>query len=385
MMPSGSSAMVRRDIGIAPGTPGGRSVGSTTPAVVSALSCNLCSKHLATTCFLCACDCVFCEECTYSHFENSCECPTCRRRLGENDFTELVVADANNRTSDIGKASMQSMFTKKSGGGYLQYSELCQSLIRQIDCSKQATKFLLKQLLVETHKESRKNIVAARSFESIQKENTQLRQLNSSQRLQYEHTITDLQNKLKAKESTINEQNKMLQQFRKRAGVSGPFSSNGSTSGPHAIPGSSSGHIDRGRGVEGGGGGQEPPLRGLMAQRAANNVARQNTMNGRRQPFLDGLNQRSNNSTTSGSNFRPFSSSSGGSASSLTPRIRDLSANTGYHFSGVSNQNINKRRRGGTPSSAGVGTPVNAMSPTTAFTLNQGPHGRPHSLFNGRR
>ncbi len=281
---------------------------------------------------------------------------------------------------------MQSMFTKKTGGGYLQYSELCQSLIRQIDCSKQATKFLLKQLLIETHKESRKNMAAARSFEAIQKENTQLRQLNSSQRLQYEQTITDLQNKLKAKENTIAEQNQMLQQFRKRAGVSGTFSSNGSISGPHAIPGSSSGHIDRGRGVGGGGGGgegvQEPPLRGLMAQREANNVARQNTMNGRRQPFLNGLNQRNSNSTT---NFRPFSSSSGGSASSSTPRIRDLSANTGYHFSGVTNQNINKRRRGGTPSSAGAGTPIHAMSPTTAFTLNQGPHGRPHNLFNGRR
>ena len=290
---------------------------------------------------------------------------------------------------------MQALFSKKSSGGYLPYSDLCQSLIRQIDCSKQSTKFLLKQLLVESHKESRRNSIAARTYESLKTENTQLKQLNSSQRLQYEQTITDLQNKLNAKEGTIAEQNKMLQQFRKFNGSSDSFSTNNSVSGPHPIPGSSSGHMDRGPSVR-----QEPPLRGLMAQREANKAAQQNAMNGRRQPFLNvlnqrssnpagsnpnyGLNQRSNNPTGSNPNFRPFSSSSGGSASSSTPRIRDLSANTGYHFTGISNQNMNKRRRGGTPSSIGAGTPHQAMSPTTAFTLNQGPHGRPH-MFNGQR
>ena len=33
------------------------------------------------------------QDCTYSHFEHSSSCPTCRKQLGENDFTELVVAD----------------------------------------------------------------------------------------------------------------------------------------------------------------------------------------------------------------------------------------------------------------------------------------------------
>ncbi len=32
-------------------------------------------------------------DCTYSHFEHSSSCPTCRKQLGENDFTELVVAE----------------------------------------------------------------------------------------------------------------------------------------------------------------------------------------------------------------------------------------------------------------------------------------------------
>ncbi len=55
-----SSVILRGGTGIPPGSSGGRSVGSTRPAA-SALSCNLCSKPLATTCFLCACDCIFCE------------------------------------------------------------------------------------------------------------------------------------------------------------------------------------------------------------------------------------------------------------------------------------------------------------------------------------
>jgi hypothetical protein len=33
------------------------------------------------------------QDCTYSHFEHSSSCPTCRKQLGENDFIELVVAD----------------------------------------------------------------------------------------------------------------------------------------------------------------------------------------------------------------------------------------------------------------------------------------------------
>ena len=122
-------------------------------------------------------------------------------------------------------------------------------------------------------------------------------------------------------------------------------------------------------------GGGAPPLRGLMAQREANKIAQQNTLNGRGQPFMNAM-QNSSRSKSPGANFRPFSGGSeAGSVSSNTPRIRDLSASSGYHFTGMSNhQPLNKRRRGGTPGSMGTGTPHTAMSPTTAFTLNQGPH-----------
>lgn len=306
-------------------------------------------------------------ECTYSHFERSSQCPTCGRRLAENDFTELVVADANTGT-DVVKANMQSLLTKKHSGGMLQYSEICQSLIRQVDSTKQATKFLLKQLLLESHKSGRNNLMASRTHEALQAENTQLKQLNSSQRLQYEQTITTLQNKLKAREATIAEQSKMIDQFRKYHGGGG-----GGRGGhaPHMVPTSSSASFSSSSSLGGG----APPLRGLMAQREANKIAQQNTLNGRGQPFMNAM-QNSSRSKSPGANFRPFSGGSeAGSVSSNTPRIRDLSASSGYHFTGMSNhQPLNKRRRGGTPGSMGTGTPHTAMSPTTAFTLNQGPH-----------
>ena len=480
------------------------------------------------------------SECTYSHFERSSQCPTCGRRLAENDFTELVVADANTGT-DVVKSNMQSLLTKKHSGGMLQYSEICQSLIRQVDSTKQATKFLLKQLLLESHKSGRNNLMASRTHETLQAENTQLKQLVSSQRLQYEQTITTLQNKLTAREATIAEQNKMIDQFRKyHGGGGGSGHAPHPPPHPHMVPNSSSASfssstslgggapplrglmaqreankiahltkkhsggmlqyseicqslirqvdstkqatkfllkqllleshksgrnnlmasrthetlqaentqlkqlvssqrlqyeqtittlqnkltareatiaeqnkmIDQFRKYHGGGGGSghaphppphphmvpnsssasfssstslgggAPPLRGLMAQREANKIAQQNTLNGRSRPFMNAM-QNSSRSKSPGANFRPFSSGSteGGSVSSNTPRIRDLSASSGYHFTGMSNHNqpLNKRRRGGTPGSMGTGTPHTAMSPTTAFTLNQGPHSnRPH-------
>ena len=316
-------------------------------------------------------------ECTYSHFEQSSQCPTCHRTLGESDFTELVVADNNG--ADISKTSMQNLFSKKSSSGNLQFSDVCQSVIRQIDVSKQSTKFLLKQLLVESHRSGRTNLLAARAHESLKAENTHLKQTISSQRLQYEQTINDLQNKLKAKEGTVTELNQMLSKFQKYHAGGGARGGAGSGSGvthQNMAPNPSSASISSGRGHS------EPPLRGLMAQREANKKAQQNAMNGGGRPFMSNMNNMSRNKSP-GTNFRPFSSNSSGggsmSSSSNVSRIRDLSANSGYHFTGGANQNLNKRRRGNTPTA--LTTPH--MSPNTAFALNQGPHVR--NMFQGPR
>lgn len=316
---------------------------------------------------------LFSSDCTYSHFERSSQCPTCRKTLGDQDFTELVVADGSNGASDIAKSSMQAMFSKKNNGGYLPHAELCQSLIRQIDASKQNTKFLLKQLLVETHKQSRSNMGALRAQEQLRNENTQLKQTVSSQRLQYEQTIKDLQNKLQARESDIKELQGMLGKFQKHYGVKASDYSVGggsSVSSRHMVPGSSSGAGPRQTGI----------LGGIDAQRRERENTSQNAMSGRfagrQQLFMN-----DNRGRSPGATFRPLSSNSVGSGSS--GGIRNYTGNSAYTFTGPSNQqhNLNKRRRNGTPGSA-------PMSPTTAFTLNNGPrHSIPRQgpLFNSNR
>mmetsp|Transcript_9318 Transcript_9318/g.21129 ORF Transcript_9318/g.21129 Transcript_9318/m.21129 type:complete len:368 (+) Transcript_9318:224-1327(+) len=342
------------------------------------LLCNKCAKPLNTTCFLCACDCVFCEECTYSHFEHSSQCPTCNRRLGENDFTELVVAT---QTTDIQKTSMQALFSRKSSSGNLPFSDLCQTLIHQIDVSKQSTKFLLKQFLIESHRNGSRTMAASRAHESLKAENTHLKQKVHSQQLQYEQTIGDLQNKLRAKEQTIAENNRMIMQFRQLHGGGGPgrggpiAGARGAMAVPphaHNVPASSASSLSSRS--------AEPPLRGLMAKRDEVNRQRQQTMNGARRSFMpSGIGGHGGKSPGSNNpNFRPFSSSSIGSGSlnSSTPRIRDLSASSGYHFSGhLSNQGgqpLNKRRR--TPNGS-FGPGGHTSSPNTQFARQ---HGRYH-------
>lgn len=205
-------------------------------------------------------------------------------------------------------------------------------------------------------------MAAARTHETLRAENTQLKQANSSMRLQYEQTINDLQNKLKARESTILEMNHMLNNFQKIHGVRGGGGGGGA---PHTVPNSSSTSVTSGQG-------SGPPLRGLIAQREASMKAHQNTMNATKLPFMNTMNMNRNSSPVT--SFRPFSSSNSSCSGSIAPRIRDLTANSAYHFTGMSNQNLNKRRRGGTPTLQGTSSPHHLMSPNTAFALNQGPH-----------
>ena len=310
-------------------------------------------------------------DCTYAHFELDNKCPSCLRPLAEKDFTELVVADNNGSNSM--KSNMQALFSKKSTSGCLQFTDVCRGLIEQFDSTKQNMRFLMKQLLAESTRAGRSSYAAARAHESLKAENTHLKQMHSSLRLQYEQTINDLQNKLKAREGRESELTQMVINFQKIHGAGG---GDGRVLAPHMVPNSSSASLSSGRG-------SQPPLRGLMAQREANMIAQQNVMNGVKPPFMNNLNGNRNKSP--GANFRPFSSSNsggsigGGTLGSIAPRIRDLSANSGYHFTGITNQNMNKRRRGGTPTLQG--TPTHAMSPNTAFALNQGPHGQ-NNIFH---
>lgn len=347
-------------------------------------------------------------ECTYSHFEHNSACPTCSKSLTENDFTELVITQASNST-DVAKTSLQALFSKHSKSNStskaLPLSDLCYSLVRQLDVMKQSTKFLLKQLLMDSSSSNRKNIMQRRRMEYMKNEVTQIKQHFSAQRLQYEQINNDLQQKLAARESNnselhqkIKDQQKMIEQFQrlhagKGTGIT-PSSGTSDERSLHNVPPSTgngpmnshfhSNSVDYHQQHHN----HKSPLKGFIMQKETQNGAlHQGYENSRRIPGMPMGSRRRTNSASSSSGFlqsiqnpyktRPYSGTSNDSSISNVPRIRELSSSTGFSFSGSSSSqhqshHLNKRRRTATPGSNG--SSYYGMSPNTAFTLNQGPH-----------
>jgi hypothetical protein len=83
---------------------------ASTPFVSSHFTCNRCAQVLSGTCFQTACDCIFCEDCTWKHFEKYRDCPNCKKCLGEDDFTEIVVG-AGASDSSFKRSLVQSFLT----------------------------------------------------------------------------------------------------------------------------------------------------------------------------------------------------------------------------------------------------------------------------------
>ena len=391
-------------------------------------------------------------ECTYSHFEQSSHCPICRKTLTENDFTELVVADATTSSTNdtnnngITKTTLQTLFTKHSKSSNIKglpYSDLCYSLIRQMDVVKQSTKFLLKQLLMHSNTQNRKVAFVSKQNDKLKSDMTLLKQGQSTQRIQYEQIHNDLKNRLNARESTVQELNlklaekeRMIEQFRRlhRGNNSdgnrnhthhstnearqhhggGDTTSISGQSYHHQIP-PSTGASNRHRNVldprtrhnRNGRSNHhhhpnssansiasnaimEPPLKGFMMQRQAHQMAQQKALISRRGPNMpSSKNHNMGPPPPSTQPFtRPFSSNNSISSNSIasnTPRVRDLSHNASFNFSGGSNscggsfsgggQRLNKRRRSDNANASSSATPAShIMSPSTAFTLNQGAH-----------
>lgn len=330
-------------------------------------------------------------DCTYSHFERSSNCPACGAVLNESDFTELVVADSTS-TGETVKTSLQALFTKKTSSSSLPFSDLCYSLIRQIDAQKISTKFLLKQFLMDANL----NTQVIRTCESLKQEITQLKQTNSTQRLQFERITADLNNKLQAREAVIQEM-----QNKSRGGNVIPRSSNSNAAPPSRLGQSRMPHSLPRQ--------EKPAFQEFMQQKEAKERAQQQALQAQRAPSVLGRAAQSHQPGKRSHSYgtesarpsshgqtnitpiqqmgsRPFSSNSAGSIPG-TPRIRDLSSSSGYRFISGSNgaqwqgnnQHVNKRRRG-TPSSTGGGGGIpsvhRGMSPSTAFTLNNGHHSR---------
>ena len=345
--------------------------------------------------------------------------------MSENDFTELVIAQAHSST-DIAKSSLQALFSKHSQSSTtskaLPLSDLCFSLVRQIDVMKQSSKFLLKQLLMDSSSSNRKNILLRRHIENMQNEVTQIKQQHSAQRLQFEQIQSELQQKLAAREATnrelnekIKTQQKMIKQFQqfhndRSLHTSSPrISTHDRMS--HSIPlstGNESIHTD----INSHGGSSngiyhqlqrnhdnksfEPPLKGFMRQKEAKKIADQQAYNNLlRNPGATLKSRRVSNGSSATKTYsqqiqnhyttRPYTGTSTDSHSSSAPRIRELSSTTGFNFTGSStssthhhNRHINKRRKPSTPNSS---SSYYSMTPKTAFTLNHGPN----SIGNFRR
>ncbi len=339
---------------------------------------------------------------------------------------------------------------------------------------KQSSKFILKQLLISSNTQNRKVAFVVQQNNKLKSDVTLLKQGQSTQRIQYEQINNELKNKLNARESTIqelnmklNEKEQMLEQFRRlhrkgghvgddtTASIAGqsyhhqiPPSNDTSSRGHHRHhhrnSTSSIGHRNNQNHHRNNNNHQhlnnhnnnhqhhmssgmsvgastiasvaEPPLKGLMMQRQAHQMAQQKALvSTRRGPNIGLGRSRQQQHSSSSNNIgggsssmmmpppppstqpftRPFSSNnsiSSNSVSSNTPRVRDLSHNTSFNFSGGSNsgsnslngggggggQRLNKRRRSDkhhpNTSSTTPGAASHIMSPSTAFTLNQGAH-----------
>ena len=172
------------------------------PRPPQVLTCNRCHKPLATTCYLTRCDCIFCEDCTFTHFAASSTCPKCSRTLGEADFTELVVSGANGdgsaagggagSTAELTKASMQALFSNQHPTtGHLPHSDLCRALLKQFDVVRSSTKFVLKQMIVESTQQANARLAMARQNRRYQAQTVQMKKEYNALKLSHERQKKD--------------------------------------------------------------------------------------------------------------------------------------------------------------------------------------------------
>ena len=119
------------------------------PVLLSHFTCNQCASLLSGTVYRTACDCVFCEDCTWRHFEKSSSCPKCGSHLGEEDFTELIVGIGG---EDLQRIALQGMMVGSAQDPMNPcFAEGCKSLMRSITVFKTSTHFLLRQMILSSN------------------------------------------------------------------------------------------------------------------------------------------------------------------------------------------------------------------------------------------
>jgi hypothetical protein len=326
------------------------------------------SPHAAT--FLTRCVPFLLLECTYDHFNSSSSCPNCRKTLGADDFMELCVADPSSATQETTKNTFQNILTKFSGGSKkLSHQEMCSRLLKNLDNDRRAVRFLLKQFVFDCTNQESKTGSMGRAFEQLKQEFTQLKQQSSSQRIQYEQTVADLQHRVQALTGTVQEQQKKLEgkenqiaQFRQLYATDGmsrlPSSSHSTGSGKR---GRSSEHaLSSSQGLRNTE--QQPLMHNFAMQKQARERVKEQERRTRAPPFASTAAPESL-ITPIQLPHRPYSSMSALGPPS-TPRIRDLSSSSGYVFtssrggSGNGHHDASQRHR-------------SSMSPSNAFVYNK--------------
>jgi hypothetical protein len=288
-------------------------------------------------------------DCTYSHFNSSSNCPVCNKVLSERDFMELVVADppstgapANSKTSVF-----QNLFTKQNGKTrVMSFQDLCARTLRLQDDTRAGSKFLMKQFLIETSKQSQRFSQILRALEGLKQEFTTLKQTHNTSKIRYESVIEKLQTQLSSAQKKLEDKDRQLYQFRKIHDTMTPESpskhphpplggeqsrrvSNGSSS--HVVPGSRQ---------------HAPPMPGFMIQKEEQERARHRAIEqgSARPPILGHLHQQAQRNPY----HRPMFGSQGSGGSG------------GFHHG-------NKRPRAMSPSQAF------GMQPPGSYSASRGP------------
>jgi hypothetical protein len=304
---------------------------------------------------------------------------------------ELVIADPSASTTETVKNSFQTIFTKcTKSSNAISHQEMCQRLLKNLDIDRRAVRFLMKQFVNDVSNQGQRSGNIGRAYEVLKQENTQLKQASSSQRLQMEQTIADLQHRVQALNGTVQGQqqklqdkDKQLMRFRELYQADGmariPSSSHSQSSGGkrgHNVVNSSNHHQQHQEQQH-----AQPPMQGFVMQKQARERAKEQALGEftRRGPVVTRpLTNESSLLTPMQLPRRPLSTGSLSSASGhhqhqqqqhhhpsvpSTPRIRDLSSSNGYVFTssasgrGVAHpmQHGNKRSRRTTdsPSSGG--------------------------------
>ncbi|OEU13682.1 hypothetical protein FRACYDRAFT_242026 [Fragilariopsis cylindrus CCMP1102] len=187
----------------------------------SPMPCNKCRQPIDATAFVCSCDCLFCDECTYNHFNTNANCPNCGRILGENDFTEVTVSDPDSKISNDPNGIVQSLLTKtsKQPGATIAWNDVFAALLREHHTLERNYRFFVNQFVRETDRHSqeghnnmrqceiyRKQLAASKidiiSFQKRHEENTERLRQKDRQLVEKDRQIQQLKRMLAQNNNT---------------------------------------------------------------------------------------------------------------------------------------------------------------------------------------